>query len=43
MSQFEAREVRKAHMLEKIDQLEFSRYKKREQIKEDSEKLEHLS
>lgn len=43
VSQFEAREVRKAHMLEKLDQLEFARYKKKEQIREDSDKLEQLS
>jgi hypothetical protein len=29
-------------MLEKIDQLEFQRYKKREEVKKDMEKLEKL-
>ena len=43
ISQFESREQRKAHILERIDQLEFARYKKREQLKEDSERLEKLS
>lgn len=30
-------------MLERIDQLEFARYKKREEYKKDMEKLQNLS
>lgn len=40
--QFETREQRKAHMLERIDQLEFARYKKKQQMKTDLRKLEKL-
>ena len=43
ISQFETREQRKAHMLERIDQLEFARYKKREELKKDMEVLNKLS
>ena len=43
ISQFETREQRKAHMLERIDQIEFARYKKREEAKKDMEKLQKLS
>ena len=43
ISQFETREQRKAHMLERIDQIEFARYKKREEVKKDMEKLQKLS
>jgi len=43
ISQFETREQRRAHMLERIDQIEFARYKKREEIKKDMEKLQKLS
>jgi len=39
ISQFETREQRKAQMLERIDQLEFQRYKKREEVKKDMLKL----
>ena len=42
ISQFETREQRKAHMLERIDQIEFQRYKKREEVKKDMDKLEKL-
>ena len=43
ISQFETKETRKAHMLERIDQIEFARYKKREGVKKDMEKLQKLS
>lgn len=43
ISQFETKEQRRAHMLERIDQLEFARYKKREEYKKDMEKLQNLS
>ena len=43
ISQFETREQRKAHMLERIDQIEFARYKKREEARKDMEKLNKLS
>ena len=43
ISQFETREQRKAHMLERIDQIEFARYKKREEVKKDMDKLQKLS
>ena len=43
ISQFETREQRKAHMLERIDQIEFARYKKREGVKKDMDKLQKLS
>mmetsp|Transcript_18679 Transcript_18679/g.25230 ORF Transcript_18679/g.25230 Transcript_18679/m.25230 type:complete len:94 (+) Transcript_18679:1481-1762(+) len=43
ISQFETREQRKAHMLERIDQLEFARYKKREEVKKDMAMLTKLS
>ena len=43
ISQFETREQRRAHMLERIDQIEFQRYKKREEVKKDMDKLQKLS
>lgn len=42
ISQFETREQRKAHMLERIDQIEFARYKKLEESKKNMDKLEKL-
>ena len=43
LSQFESKELRRAHMLEKIDQLEFESYKRRERAKEDLQKLKRIS
>ena len=43
ISQFETREQRRAHMLERIDQIEFQRYKKSEEVKKDMDKLQKLS
>lgn len=43
ISQFETREQRRAHMLERIDQIEFARYKKREEMRKDMERLQKLS
>ena len=43
ISQFETKEQRKAHILERIDQMEFMKYKKREEVRKETEKLENLA